>query len=80
MDALSDPAKHFDTSGKSLAPFHPHAICRMPMVLPDNGLFDAIAVLGRKHAERILHETAAGQGIGRRIGKLRGCVIMRFAF
>ena len=38
MDALSDPAKHFDTSGKSAALFHHRAICRTPMALPDNGL------------------------------------------
>jgi hypothetical protein len=43
MDALSDPAKHFDTSGKSGAPFHHRAICKTPMALPDNGLFGAIA-------------------------------------
>src|ERR1700737_4167775 len=35
--------KHFDTSGKSPAQFYHHAICKMPMVLPDNGLFGAIA-------------------------------------
>ena len=29
----SDPAKHFDTSGKSPALFHHHAICKTPMVL-----------------------------------------------
>src|ERR1700681_1386725 len=43
MEALSDPAKTFDTSGKSAALIHHHAICKMPMALPDNGLFGAIA-------------------------------------
>jgi hypothetical protein len=43
MDALSDPAKTFDTSGKSPALFHHHAICKTPMALPGNGLFGAIA-------------------------------------
>jgi hypothetical protein len=38
MDALSTPRKHFDTSGKSTAPFHDRAICKTPMALPDNGL------------------------------------------
>jgi hypothetical protein len=35
--------KHFDTSGKSPAVLYHHAICKTPMVLPDNGLFGAIA-------------------------------------
>src|SRR6266853_5275052 len=43
MDALSDPAKTFDTSGKSPALFKHRAICKTPMALPDNGLFGAIA-------------------------------------
>src|SRR3984893_14798028 len=43
MDALSDPAKTFDTSGKSAALFHYHAICKTPMDLPNNGRFGAIA-------------------------------------
>jgi hypothetical protein len=43
MEALSDPAKTFDTSGKSAALIHHHAICKTPMALPDNGLFGAIA-------------------------------------
>jgi hypothetical protein len=42
MDALSAPAKTFDTSGKSGALVHHHAICKMPMALPD-GHFGAIA-------------------------------------
>ena len=37
------PRKHFDTSGKSAALFHHHAICKTPMALPNNGLFGAIA-------------------------------------
>jgi hypothetical protein len=37
------PRKHFDTSGKSAALLHHHAICKTPMDLPDNGLFGAIA-------------------------------------
>jgi hypothetical protein len=72
--------KHFDTSGKSPALFHHHAICRTPMVLPDNGLSSARFQYWGANAERILHESATRQGIGPRIGKLRGCVIMRFAF
>jgi hypothetical protein len=40
---LSDLAKTFDTSGKSAALFHHHAICKTPMTLPDNGRFGAIA-------------------------------------
>jgi len=44
MDALSAPRKHFDTSGKSPAPFHHRAICKTPMALPKNGRFGAIAV------------------------------------
>jgi hypothetical protein len=43
MEALRDPAKTFDTSGKSAALIHHHAICKTPMALPDNGLFGAIA-------------------------------------
>src|ERR1700682_4732684 len=43
MDALSDPAKTFDTSGKSAALFHHHAICKTPMALPNSGRFGAIA-------------------------------------
>src|ERR1700687_726874 len=43
MDALSDPAKTFDTSGKSAALIHHHAICKTPMALPSNRLFGAIA-------------------------------------
>ena len=43
MDALSDPAKTFDTSGKSAALFHHHAICKTPMALPNNGRVSAIA-------------------------------------
>jgi hypothetical protein len=30
MDALSDPAKHFDTSGKS--PAHPHCPRNAPLI------------------------------------------------
>jgi hypothetical protein len=37
------PRKHFDTSGKSAALFHHHAICKTPTALPNNGLFGAIA-------------------------------------
>jgi hypothetical protein len=37
------PRKHFDTSGKSAALFHHHAISKTPMALPNNGLFGAIA-------------------------------------
>src|ERR1700687_5458819 len=44
MGALSDPAKTFDTSGKSAARFHHRAICKTPMALPKNGRFGAIAV------------------------------------
>jgi hypothetical protein len=33
MDALSYPAKHFDTSGKSAAQFHHRAICKTPSPL-----------------------------------------------
>src|SRR5713226_10476051 len=43
MDALSEPAKMFYTSGKSAALLHHHAICKLPMALPDNGRFGAIA-------------------------------------
>jgi hypothetical protein len=35
--------KHFDTSGKSPALFYHHAICKTPVVEPDNGLFGAIS-------------------------------------
>jgi hypothetical protein len=44
-DALSDPAKTFDTSGKSPALFHHHAICKTPMALPGNGLSGAKKIL-----------------------------------
>ena len=48
IDALSESCeKHFDTSGKSAALFHHRAICKTPMALPD-GLFDAIAIAGKK--------------------------------
>jgi hypothetical protein len=43
MDALSDPAKHFDTSGKSGALFHHRAICKTPIALPNSERFGAIA-------------------------------------
>jgi hypothetical protein len=43
MDALNDPAKTFDTSGKSGALFHHRAICKTPMALSNNGRFGAIA-------------------------------------
>jgi hypothetical protein len=43
MDALGDPAKTFDTSGKSAALIHHHAICKTPKALSDNGRFGAIA-------------------------------------
>jgi hypothetical protein len=35
--------KQFDTSGKSPALIHHHAICKTLTVLPDNGLLGAIA-------------------------------------
>jgi hypothetical protein len=50
MDALSDPAKTFDTSGKSPVPIHHPAILKSPMALPD-GLFGAIA--GKKFLRTI---------------------------
>jgi hypothetical protein len=37
MDALSDPAKTFDTSGKSAALFHHHAIVKRPWPCPTTG-------------------------------------------
>jgi hypothetical protein len=37
------PRKYFDTSGKSAALFHHHAICKTPMAVPYKGLFGAIA-------------------------------------
>ena len=42
MDALSDPARHFDASGKLPALLRHRAICETPMALPD-GRFGAIA-------------------------------------
>jgi hypothetical protein len=57
MDALSDPAKMFDTSGKSAALLHHHAIRKVPMALPGNGRFGAIA--GQKSFRRLkLHRLA----------------------
>jgi hypothetical protein len=38
MDALSDVAKTFDTSGKSEALIHHHAICKTAMALPTGWL------------------------------------------
>src|SRR6267143_3219987 len=50
MDAFElSLRKHFDTSGKSVALFHHRAICKTPVVLPDNGLFGAIARLQAKN-------------------------------
>src|SRR5580698_11279413 len=34
MDALTDPARHFDTSGKSAALLHDHPICKNCHGLP----------------------------------------------
>jgi len=59
MDALSDPAKTFDTSGKSPALFKHRAICKTPMALPDNGLFGAIA--GQKSLPTIRSCTGSPQ-------------------
>jgi hypothetical protein len=42
-NALSDPSKTFDTSGKSPALVHPHAIRQMPMARRDNGRFGAMS-------------------------------------
>jgi hypothetical protein len=42
--------KHFDTSGKSPAQWHHHAICRSPIALPNNGRFGAMA--GRRIGEQ----------------------------
>jgi hypothetical protein len=51
------PRKHFDTSGKSAALFHHHAICKTPVALSNNGLFGAIA--GKKSYRRLkLHRLA----------------------
>ncbi len=61
MDALSEPAKMFDTSGKSAALLHHHAICKLPMALPDNGRFGAIA--GQKSFRQLkLHRLACRFG------------------
>jgi hypothetical protein len=58
MDALSDPAKPFDTSGKSPALFYHHAICKTPMALPD-GHFGVIA--GKKSPQLKLHRLARSE-------------------
>jgi hypothetical protein len=59
MDALSDPTRTFDTSGKSLALFYHHAICKTAMALPD-GHFGAIA--GEKSFQKLkLHRLARGE-------------------
>jgi hypothetical protein len=58
MDALSDPAKTFDTSGKSAALLHHHAICKTPTALLNNGRFGAIA--GKTSFQKLkLHRLAA---------------------
>src|SRR5712664_1589949 len=61
MDALSDPAKTFDTSGKSEALYHHNAICKTPIALPNNGRFGAIA--GKTSFQKLkLHWLATAKG------------------